>query len=251
MPQWVSTDQFRRPKPGKKSGKMFRAWKPLPDLYQFNLRGKFDYASGKISRGWNLLHQSQLYRKFDYADTTTGAKVEMAFTSRSHTTEKTLFAGYFNPQERAAKSVFRSRLEGDGQCWEITGVTGTIAVWLSQSLTPTAIAVHQSIQHQLSSRANMAPRHLAIWALDDREGHKYEGRESKPISEFLVLGQKLPKQIANRRVVNVLDLEFSRNSGLSAQIFPITSSPRTNLIIVEVKGNWGGRRTCIQRIGVY
>lgn len=164
-----------------------------------------------------------------------------------------MFAALFAPQQRAAELVFRNRHEGDGRCWEIDGVAGTIAVRLSELCTPTSIAVHQSIQHQLSPLAAMAPRRLAVWVLDGKttEGYLAESRERKPIGDFLISGRTLPKDIRGRSVVKVMDFEFVQNSGVSAQVFGISSSPRTNLIIVEVKENWGGNRTSIQRIAVY
>ena len=211
--------------------------------------GLTEFQSGKTSRPFN----PELTHRRDYADITMGACVELAFTSRSYTTEDALFSALFSPQQRAAELVFRSRHEGDGRCWEIDGVTGTIAVRLPELLTPTAIVVHQSIQHQLSLRAAMAPRRLAVWAIDwgTIEGYLVESKERKPIGDFLIPGRTLPKDIRGRSVVNIMDFEFTRNSGVAAQVFPVPSSPQTNLIIVEVKENWGGNRTCIQRVAVY
>ncbi|KAJ6567793.1 hypothetical protein B0H10DRAFT_1965251 [Mycena sp. CBHHK59/15] len=271
-PQWISTDRFRRPRP-----KMQRqAWQLVlwtvsaslsiaillfsgylgSHIYAvlFRLTVYSDLLVDRTSEWQNIsTMQPELGHKHDYADITMGARVELAFTSRSYTSEETLFAALFAPQQRAAELVFRSRHEGDGRCWEINGVTGTIAVRLSELLTPTAIVVHQSIQHQLSTRAVMAPRRLAVWTIvgGTAEDSLAESREHKPVGDFLVSGRTLPKDIRGRSVVKVMDFEFTRNSGVSAQVFPIPSSPRTNLMIVEVKENWGGNRTCIQRIAVY
>lgn len=200
-----------------------------------------------------------VYSKRDYADITMGAEVVLAFTSRARTTEKdSLIPSLFGtgPQRRAAELVFRSRHEADGRCWEIDGGAGTIAVRLAEFLTPTVVAVHQSLQHQLSPRAIMAPRRLTVWAIDrgtvsTNQGFRVESRERRPISDFLVPGRTVPNDLKGGSVVKVMDFEFSQQSGVPAQVFPVATSPKTDLIIVEVEENWGGERTCIQRIAVY
>ncbi|KAJ7631941.1 hypothetical protein DFH06DRAFT_1337463 [Mycena polygramma] len=274
-PQWVSTDRFRQPKPNPKyQTKELGVWSVSAFLacvtillFGWYLGSKiyaggkiFPIQSGELFSAWyrwsNLPHrQIGLGDKCNYADVTMDARVEMDFTSHSYTMKNTFFASLFGPgpETLAAELVFRSRHEGDGRCWEISGSTGTIAVRLSQTLAPAAIAVHQSIQHQLSSRTVMAPRQLTIWAIDGgtTEGQPHANREHKPIDDFLVSGRSVPKDLQGQKVVNIMDFEFAKNSGVSSQVFLVPSSPRTNLIIVEVRDNWGGNRTCIQRIGVY
>ncbi|KAJ7717428.1 hypothetical protein DFH07DRAFT_785175 [Mycena maculata] len=174
-----------------------------------------------------------MYSKRDYADITMGAEVV------SMCDEPCLHLG--------EGFIFRSRLDNDGRCWEIDGGAGTITVRLSEFLVPTAIAVHQSIQHQLSPRANMAPRRLTVWAVDFGGSNQAEStdRERRLINDFLVSGRTAPKDIQGRSVVKVMDFEFSQQSGVPVQVFPVATSRNTDFIIleVEVKQNWGGERT--------
>jgi hypothetical protein len=184
-----------------------------------------------------------------------GAEILLAFTSRAYITERdSVIPAFYDagPQRHAAELVFRTRLENDGRCWEIDGGTGTIAVRLSESLTPTEIVLYQSIQHQLSPRAIMAPRFLSVWAVTEtNQGYPRESREHRPIKDFLVSGRAVPKDIRGSTVVKVMDFEFAQQAGVHAQVFHIATAPKTDIIVVEVRENWGGERTCIQRIAVY
>ncbi|KAJ7736337.1 hypothetical protein DFH07DRAFT_779684 [Mycena maculata] len=251
---WVSTDRFRRPRPETKR----KVWKP--DLWKCILSafisiavvlfsmdlGHHMHQSGKTSLPQMLqlrrISQTATYSKRDYADITMGAEVVLAFTSRAYIAERDSVVPFFwetGPQLRAAQLVFRSRLDNDGRCWEIDGGAGTIAVRLSEFLVPTAVAVHQSIQHQLSPRANMAPRRLTVWAVDSEGSNQAEstGRERRLINDFLVSGRTAPKDIKGRSVLKLMDFEFSQQSGVPVQVFPVATSHKTDLIILEVRAS--------------
>ncbi|KAJ7026469.1 hypothetical protein C8F04DRAFT_1268112 [Mycena alexandri] len=256
--RWTSTDRFRRPRARPRVEP--EAQRSFLWILCIAALGIGLYAGNKFYRPGKLfgaclgrylpgavLSSSQR----NYADITMGAEVVLAFTTRSHITEKdSLLPSFYNngPQRRAAELVFKTRHEDDGRCWEIDGGIGTIAIRLSESIIPTAIAVHQSIQHQLSSRAISAPRTLAVWAVQEEILDESTGRS---IVDFLTTGSTVPKDLKGKQAVKLLDFEFVQAAGVATQMFPIATSHRTDLIIVEVQENWGGKRTCIQRITIY
>ncbi|KAK7024120.1 hypothetical protein R3P38DRAFT_2779665 [Favolaschia claudopus] len=193
-----------------------------------------------------------LYKR-DLADVTMGAEVVLALTSPASTEKASIlrFADEKRRQRRAAELVFRGRHDNDSRCWEIEGRTGTIAVRLSEVSVPSLIAIYHSIHNASSPRADTTPRLVTVWALDLAQDSPAMDPYRRPILDFIISGRSVPNDIKHQGVIKLLDFELAQRSRVPVQIFPVPVSLRTNLIIVQLRDNWGGERTCIHRIGVY
>ncbi|KAF9000044.1 hypothetical protein BDZ89DRAFT_1147446 [Hymenopellis radicata] len=199
---WIPTDKFRESLPTRLAPPNPSAIGSISPFSLLDLpvrpsnRGTFNISSPAafFQLGFPVVSSPMILSRRDFVDVTTGANVVLEFTTPAIVAQDWSWLGRFlrslafahdpndDRQKRAVEPVFRSRHENDGTCWEIDGHSGSLAVMLSDATSPTAIAVYQPIQHQLSPRtAAMAPRHLA------------------PVSQFLVSGRVIPNHIGSRR----------------------------------------------------
>ncbi|KAH6580962.1 hypothetical protein BASA60_002654 [Batrachochytrium salamandrivorans] len=111
----------------------------------------------------------------DYALRSAGARVVSDLTSST-------FSESFKPEflNRLAKAVDVRKTSGQfpatalsqdispGNCWAMAGSSGTLGIYLAESIIPTDITIeHSPIQTSIGNRHKSAPRHFELWAVFD------------------------------------------------------------------------------------
>ncbi|KAH9265297.1 hypothetical protein BASA83_011199 [Batrachochytrium salamandrivorans] len=181
----------------------------------------------------------------DYALRSAGARVVSDLTSST-------FSESFKPEflNRLAKVV-------DETCWAMAGSSGTLGIYLAESIIPTDITIeHSPIQTSIGNRHKSAPRHFELWAVFDVKAFA-----SLDLSSDVVRRRVLPMRpdtLSNKRPappagVLLGDFEFDPVKN-SMRVYPLhrVLDIRVATVVVRFKSNWGHPNwTCIYRVRIH
>lgn len=145
-----------------------------------------------------------------------------------------------------------------GDCWEFQGSQGHLAIRLPRPSKLTALSIHYFPFHELSPQGQLqAPRTIVLWGLVRSPKAELVSRfpESRqPSGAFLRRGHVLPDGIEPGDVfVPVANATFNVKLSLRKQIVDFENAAHFlfDVIVVEVKDNWGGDSTCMYHVGVH
>ncbi|KAH6564029.1 hypothetical protein BASA62_008151 [Batrachochytrium salamandrivorans] len=200
----------------------------------------------------------------DYALRSAGARVVSDLTSST-------FSESFKPEflNRLAKVVDVRKTSGQfpatalsqdispGNCWAMAGSSGTLGIYLAESIIPTDITIeHSPIQTSIGNRHKSAPRHFELWAVFDVKAFA-----SLDLSSDVVRRRVLPMRpdtLSNKRPappagVLLGDFEFDPVKN-SMRVYPLhrVLDIRVATVVVRFKSNWGHPNwTCIYRVRIH
>ncbi|KAJ1342871.1 hypothetical protein BSLG_002530 [Batrachochytrium salamandrivorans] len=200
----------------------------------------------------------------DYALRSAGARVVSDLTSST-------FSESFKPEflNRLAKAVDVRKTSGQfpatalsqdispGNCWAMAGSSGTLGIYLAESIIPTDITIeHSPIQTSIGNRHKSAPRHFELWAVFDVKAFA-----SLDLSSDVVRRRVLPMRpdtLSNKRPappagVLLGDFEFDPVKN-SMRVYPLhrVLDIRVATVVVRFKSNWGHPNwTCIYRVRIH
>lgn len=148
-----------------------------------------------------------------------------------------------------------------GECWEFDGSAGFLAVTLSSRVRISNVMIDSVPPSRISPRsAARAPRGMSLWGLlaTSTEDLTASLNASHPITtrlvqDFLVYGQ-LPRSIqATDKFLHLGEFEYDRLASSPFQSFPISEvigNIGFEVVVLEVKSNWGSNSTCLYHVGI-
>ena len=135
-------------------------------------------------------------------------------------------------------------------CWAFSGPRGQLGIDLSERIHVHNVTIDH-IAQELAADIGQAPRIVAVWGRIDGEKNIRKARV------YMDAALSTPLQKTDGAVyLPLLQFEYKLSSASHIQTFAIPEEIRSlqiahNVVIVQIKDNWGSSQTCLYRIRVH
>lgn len=222
--------------------------------FQFNWGSLYQWANDdpSVTIPDPLLEASHnITEMFDFASIDAGGYHLPALTSHGHSSHR--------PPDLALTSSL-----DEGQCWLLPRVVGHVAVSLPSPIIVTHFTIdHAPMASSSTSRRSNAPRGMIVWGLIEGQTN-FERYHSHPRIHGLSHTTPAPAVVQASKEINpssfFIELghlqyhqrdEASHSQTFSVHEDVIEASLDYGIVVLEIRGNWGGDHTCLYRFRVH
>ncbi|KAG2132337.1 hypothetical protein DEU56DRAFT_739480 [Suillus clintonianus] len=191
----------------------------------------------------------------DFALISSGAFHIPPLTSTFATTPSPWHMWLQVPDQRSFQSNSPNiALTADGSCWRIPQASGHLGIGFKIPV----IITHLSIEHPPSQSMD-APRDIVLWGFieqaDNLQRYAFvdQDMDDQPPQEVI---EESRKQNPTGSFIKLAHVEYSPFHNLHVQTFSVSENVLRSgfdfgLVVVEIRGNWGGDETCLYRVRVH
>ncbi|KAI9057365.1 hypothetical protein FKP32DRAFT_1583899 [Trametes sanguinea] len=201
----------------------------------------------QIEQAIRIALQSSAQRR-NFALALDGARVIPRLTSPNDTLR--VSAG--SSPENALEESFAHR----PFCWSFPGNRGQIGIRLSQKIIPTHLVLDMAYS-TASERPSRAPRQVILWGVVD--GHANHATYEKDLREYrsgVAQHGSGPAESTGYTFLALAAFEYDATAAFPLQTYRVAESVvdsemEFGVIVVEIRGNWGGDQTAICGLRVH
>ncbi|KAI0658041.1 hypothetical protein C8Q70DRAFT_918421 [Cubamyces menziesii] len=152
------------------------------------------------------------------------------------------------PADGAVEKAIQDPLHLRPTCWSFVGDRGQIGIRLSQKVIPTYIALNFA---RPTVSASYAPQQVVLWGVVDGGANQLifdKGlREYRDATTYLGAG---PRESLGFTFLALADVEYDPSLAFPLQTYSVESAVIDSrmvfgIVVVEIRGNWGGGRTSV------
>ncbi len=200
----------------------------------------------------------------NYAAYGGGASILRRYTSKTHNLPSPSVLGSLgeaifghNPQYANVNGagIILEENMGVGECWQMSGGVGHVAVNLSEPVFISHIVMDYASPSVLSKDdIASAPKNMALWALPPTDNAKHELRMPiRFLNDFKSIKDGKDDLPGSSRALKMIDFQYDILEQPTRQLFPVPIHRHfpTQTIILEIETNGGSDTTCVYWLGVY